>query len=381
MEIEKFGDLVGNVSPLSLIRKGLRVGTLPQFVMLAGMYGVGKSSVAELTAMALTCEQRAGGEACGKCETCRRNRLAFGKSGGGVSPCIEKVNMAKVAKEKSMLEQLRSTFEVIRSDGVYVKIFEEFHALSESDQRLMLEETARVPNNVYVILTTTKKNWILKEIVSRCLVFYFGRLNTGEARILVDRVNVNLKLKLEDYKQIYRKTNGVPRDIVVLIEFLSKTRPTAEELSALFGMVDKSVFVELFAEVGDFRTYMESAGALQEKWDTETVKNQLKDFLAQVVFAMEGQIYDVVKKRDLMRLPWRSSEEVMSAVRVVESVGEGENSLDLMFMKLRRQVAAPMSVAEQKNVAEVSSAIKVQPTEKQVELKRFRSDVYASTNG
>ena len=202
MQINKFSDIVGNSSTISLIKKGLEKKTLPHFILLEGLYGTGKSSVAELIAMSLTCQNSVSGEACGCCDICLSNKKALGRNGLGVSSYIEKVNMAVVAKERNMIEQVRSTFYILHSDEVYIKIFEEFHALSEADQQLILEETARIPENVYIILTTTNLLKIIKEIRSRCLAFNFNRLTPGESAILIDRVNKKLDLKKSDYELI-----------------------------------------------------------------------------------------------------------------------------------------------------------------------------------
>lgn len=358
MEILNFSQLVGNPFTISLIKKGLQKKTLPQFILLNGVYGIGKSSVAELIAMALTCEKPYEGEPCEVCSACLANKSAFRKGGGGVTPFVEKVNMAKVAKEKTMAEQLRSTFQVIHSDRIHVKIFEEFHALSESDQQMMLEETARISPNVFVILTTTRINSVLKEIVSRCLTFTFERLNQGEASILIDRINTKIKLRSGDYELIYRKTNGIPRNIVVLVNFISQVNPTPDELNKLFGNIDKKVFLDLFSNTSNFRLYMEDVERLEEEYSPEIILSQLKEFFIQIIFALEGQIFREICKKDLNLFPAKDAETVYSMAKLLDKVTSDKQGIDFLFMKIRRILDKPMTVQEQKFSAELGQSLK-----------------------
>ncbi len=386
LQITKFSDIIGNSSTISLIKKGLEKKTLPHFILLEGLYGTGKSSVAELIAMALTCQNTISGEACGHCDICLANKKALGKSGLGVSSCVEKVNMAVVAKERNMIEQIRSTFYVLHSDQIYIKIFEEFHSLLEADQQLILEETARIPENVYVILTTTNLSKVIKEIRSRCLTFNFKRLTLGESAMLVDRVNKKLRLKKSDYESIYRKTNGIPRNIIILVEFLSKAEASQEEMNDLLGIIDKSVFLELFSNMNHFSLYMEDVARMESSYSDTTILNQLKEFLVQVTFAIEGDIYTFLSKKEISILNTVTIKKIYDALKLIEQIKEIEKvDLDILFLKLRRLFCNPMTVQEQKTSASLAKNIKFnvrQEGEKPPKLTRFGGDdVNESGNG
>lgn len=386
MQINKFSDVIGNSSTISLIKKGLERKTLPHFILLEGLYGTGKSSVAELIATALTCRNPILGEACGCCDVCLANAKALSRNGLGKSNYIEKVNMAVIAKEGKMIEQVRSTFYVLHSDQIYIKIFEEFHALSESDQQLILEETARIPENVYVIITTTNLLKIIKEIRSRCLAFTFKRLTLGESAILIDKVNKKLKLQKSDYDSIYRKTNGIPRNIIILVEFLSKTNASQEELYDLLGIIDKSVFLELFSNMNYFSLYMEDVERIQSSYPEGIILNQLKEFLVQVTFALEGQIYTFLTKKEVSTLNSVTIKKLYDAIKLIEQIKEVEKvDLDILFLKLRRLFCNPMTVQEQKTSANLAQNVKsytLMEKQEPLKLKRFGGDdVDESGNG
>jgi DNA polymerase-3 subunit gamma/tau len=386
LQINKFSDIVGNSSTISLIKKGLEKKTLPHFILLEGLYGTGKSSVAELIAMSLTCQNSVSGEACGCCDICLSNKKALGRNGLGVSSYIEKVNMAVVAKERNMIEQVRSTFYILHSDEVYIKIFEEFHALSEADQQLILEETARIPENVYIILTTTNLLKIIKEIRSRCLAFNFNRLTPGESAILIDRVNKKLDLKKSDYESIYRKTSGIPRNIIILVEFLSKVEASQKEMNDLLGIIDKSVFLELFSDINHFSLYMEDVAQIESSYSEDIILNQLKEFLVQVAFAIEGDIYTFLSKKEVSNLNDINIKKLYDAIKLIERLKDTEKvDLDILFLKLRRLFCNPMTVQEQKTSANLARGMKshmIIEKQEPLKLKRFGGDdIDESSNG
>lgn len=351
-------DLVGNQMIISLMKKGIKNRKFPKISLISGIHGIGKSSSAELIAMALTCDNPVDGEACRECDTCKKNIAALKPGSTGVSPRIEKVNMALISEQKSMKDFLVSTFQVMRSDGIYVKILEEFHRLNNEDQGLMLEETARLPENVYLILTTTHVNQIIKEIESRCLTFNLGRLNRGETRILVDKVNRRIKLRPEDYDLVYQKTVGIPRDTVILMEFLAANDPSSEEIDALLGNIGKEVFIDLFRATSNFRLYIETVDNLLSAYPGELILKKLSDFLTQTVFALEGGIYEFISKDFLASLPFKELETVYKILKLIESTEPIEHSMKVMFLRMRRFLAPAMTIHEQKISAEITSSVK-----------------------
>ena len=78
----QFRDLIGNVGTTNLIRNSLKNKTFPNFVILSGLPGTGKSSSAEISALYLTCEQPGdNGEPCLQCPSCIANLKALQRSG------------------------------------------------------------------------------------------------------------------------------------------------------------------------------------------------------------------------------------------------------------------------------------------------------------
>jgi DNA polymerase III gamma/tau subunit len=356
VRITSFDDIVGNGIVVSMIKSGLRLGSLHNLLLLKGVHGIGKSSIAELVGKALVCLNPIDGLACGKCEMCVKNEDALLKSGIGVG--LTKVNMALVSKEGTVGDEIKDIFRLAKPKGNYVKVLEEFHALRESEQRLFLEETERLPKNVVLILTSTNERKVIKEIQSRCLVFNFSKLSLGESNILVDRVNSKLKLSVRDYEAIYRKTGGIPRDVVLLVKFLSDIGAGKPELASQLGSIDAEEFVAILSLVGDFKEYCVLFGELIRKHDVSEVYWQFKDFVNQMVFAIEGGIHDVLSESDVASLPEMSLETLYRIMTVVESTGKTQIDLEAMFLRIRRMIVGKSYVVDdQKAVARQSTLV------------------------
>ena len=368
MVVKDFDDLVGNVLSISLIKKGLLRKSLPNMLFLKGTHGIGKSSIATLIGKALTCISPVEGLACGGCEVCKKNDLALPVSGS--SSNLVKVNMAIVSKEGTVMEQIRDIFMLAKPSGHYVKILEEFHTLKESEQKLFLEETERLSPNVTLILTSTSERSVIKEIRSRCLSFDFGPLTAGESALLVDRVREGLVFAAKDYTAIFRRTRGIPRDIVLLVEFLSKTRPTREELDSFLGVVSVSEFVNIFSMMGDFRLYRETYLELLKSSELDMFYWQFRDFINHLTFAIEGEVFEEISCKDLQSLPEIRVDDLYKIQKLADSVEINSTSLELLFLRIRRMFVAEQTVSEQKAVAR-QSGIGKEIQEIEVSLPKF----------
>lgn len=125
--IFNFSEVVGNSITVSLIKRALANGSFRQVSLFSGPRGTGKSSSANATAMALTCENPVDGLACGECPSCRANRLAL--AGSGQSSSVRVVNLGLVNSTEGIERLVKDVFEFQRSSGRQVFVFEEAHAL------------------------------------------------------------------------------------------------------------------------------------------------------------------------------------------------------------------------------------------------------------
>ena len=69
---QTFGDVVGQVVPISVMRNAIITGKVANSYLLSGQRGVGKTSAGRIFAKALLCNDhnRETPDGCGKCDSC-----------------------------------------------------------------------------------------------------------------------------------------------------------------------------------------------------------------------------------------------------------------------------------------------------------------------
>ena len=213
MRLYDYDDVVGNTATLAIMRQSLHNGMFPHISVYGGVYGTGKSTCAEITAMALTCENEKSDNPCGVCPTCKANIQAFQTT--GESSWVHKVNVGQKNSKADVDDMIRDIFVLQSGNRNSVYIIEEAHSLNDAQQTALLEELDKIASNVYVIFCTTKPTRLLKELRSRAIMFNFNRLNNAESTLLLNKCCEKSKVSLDGSVKnlIIGYSKGVPRQI------------------------------------------------------------------------------------------------------------------------------------------------------------------------
>ena len=290
-----FDTVVGNLITIRLIKRALKNGTFPQFSILTGPYGTGKSTNAKNIALALTCRNTLNGEACMCCSSCRASIDAFEKTGQSLD--IKIVNLGKFSKKGDMNTLIDDIFVLQNGTRNKVYILEEAHALDQipGAQTALLEEIDRMPPNTYVIMCTTDERALLDELKSRAMKFSFGRLGNAESEMLLER-----ELHSRGYSDIDRTTMnliirnsaGIPRELIKALDFVLTNSVTEEELTELFRTISNGTFIELFLSMksSDINEMLTRLSDLTGQYSTEDVVRSFKDFVIRALFNIEGSM-------------------------------------------------------------------------------------------
>lgn len=345
MHIYQYKELVGNANTLSFIKRSIINGSFPKFTILSGVMGTGKTTCAGITGLALTCENPVNGEPCLKCHSCLNNIKALETTGESYN--LKKVNLGKLTSKKDVTDLINNIFVLNATDGACVYLLEEMHTLSSlnNSQAAFLEELDRMPDNVYVIGTTTKLYDLLPELVSRSIHFDFGRLNRKESALLLQLLKEKNKydwISSDIAEIILNYSNGIPRDITNLTEFINSTAPTLEEVQKFLHYVDNETLIGLFTSMqsDNVTESINYAKDLVEAFGTSVVIKRLKDFILNVIFYVDGGICDEFsdKERKLIRGIFTKSNAGKIA-GMLESASYKINETDLMFLIFRMRMA------------------------------------------
>lgn len=289
MRVYRFKDLFGNFGSLSMLKSSIRNDTVPNFILMSGESGTGKSSSAEILSLALTCENRVGEEPCLECDTCKRNILALQDK--GISNRVKKVNLGLKNNKEDIDRLISEVFRLERSEGKTVFILEEVHSLDEIRQTSLLEEIDKLDKNVYVILCTTKPMKLLEELKNRAITFRFSNLKSSDSKLLLEKLLMARHISFsEDIKNlILKKSRGVPRTIVNLTEFIvNNSSIDYQALLDFLGEINVQLFALLFQSASDLNSYYISLQDLISKNTIYEIIYSMKSYLMDLQFLSKG---------------------------------------------------------------------------------------------
>lgn len=237
-----WNSLVGQDTVISLVKNALIAERLPHIIIFYGSSGGGKSSMAELLAKTLACDNNKT-EPCGHCKSCMSlsNKIESNK--------VKKINIPELIKQADALSFINQTFKFQITENVCTYILEEFQELDAKMQTMFLEPLANIPDDIYIIICTTSLRSIDMAIRSRAFPLEIKRPSTKDC---IDFLN-----SICDKKEISRPTADIakiivescynsPRDIVKFIQVLSCGEMTEDSVLNLFGGVKKTVLTMWF---------------------------------------------------------------------------------------------------------------------------------------
>lgn len=172
---QRFEDVVGQEVATRTLKNAISAGRISHAYIFSGMRGVGKTTTARLLAKCLNCRSQDGptAEPCGTCESC--TEIAAGRSMDVLE--IDAASNTSVDDVRALQENLMYT---PARDRYKVYIVDEVHMLSKSAFNAFLKTLEEPPEHVAFVFATTELNKIPPTVLSRCLVFEFGRVS-GDA--------------------------------------------------------------------------------------------------------------------------------------------------------------------------------------------------------
>lgn len=337
MRIYTFDQLIGNQHCISILKTCITQGTLPHFTIFHGIGGTGKSTCAEITALAMTCQHTMNGSPCLECTSCKSNLDAI--KSGTKSSTVAKINLGKENTKTDVDRMIKEIFTLQSSERNCVYILEEAHALSTALQTSLLEEIDRLDSKTYIILCTTKLNDLIPELRSRAVLFQFKRLTDKESRLLLDKYLQDNRISMEEEAKlaILNYTKGIPREIVTSTEFLSRNTKTLEELLDHIQQINDTVYFELFqvlatGTIYDLNCYLKEE---VDKYDIRNFINGLKEFYINMFFQIEGNVDTLAQTSNVME--FTSVSEILKKVdrfslgNLINKLPSNAKRVDLSF--------------------------------------------------
>lgn len=333
MRLYSFNKVIGNHNVVAMIRQSIQNNNFPQISIFSGVYGTGKSTCAEITGLALTCDNSTDGEPCLGCPKCLNTIESLQKTGSNER--VIKINVGQKNTKADIDTMIRDIFILKGSDNTVVYIIEEAHALSEAQQTALLEELDKIPNGVYVIFCTTKLTKLLPELRSRAINFAFTRITDSEADTLLDQLGTSNKFPLskETKKIVINHGRGIPRQLTNLFEFIKNGNYKTETLAAFLGIISEGDFIDFFKAVksDDMFIYTNTLDQLIKAHSLDTLIEQLKEFSMKVMFLIEGNIKEGLTENEAVEI--REIFRNVNLTKVINQISSINNNVSVMDFK------------------------------------------------
>ncbi len=261
----KWDSVVGQNHLKPVIQQALLSGSFPKFSLFTGPSGTGKSSIAELCAMALSCSNSLV-DPCGNCDNCKSFKE-------GHSRIIKKYNMAKMLGKKDIISVLDEIFEFESIDGMTIYILEEVHVLKDNEQSPFLEELTRIPDDVYIMMCTTQPYKVLSEIRNRAITFNCEVPTNTQCREFIKKTCKTAGVPVppdSTLRTLVEVCENTPRKIISTIQlFSSGEQLSAQKLAEFFGLADEKVYVDLLENLQSSTSFYEYANFIESFSDTD----------------------------------------------------------------------------------------------------------------
>lgn len=261
----KWDSVVGQNHLKSVIQQALLSGSFPKFSLFTGPSGTGKSSIAELCAMTLSCSNSLV-DPCGNCDNCK----AFKE---GHSRIIKKYNMAKMLGKRDIISVLDEIFEFESIEGMTIYILEEVHVLKDNEQSPFLEELTRIPDDVYIMMCTTQPYKVLSEIRNRAITFNCEVPTNTQCREFIKKTCKTAGVPVppdSTLRTLVEVCENTPRKIISTIQlFSSGEQLSAQKLAEFFGLADEKVYVDLLENLQSSTSFYEYANFIESFSDTD----------------------------------------------------------------------------------------------------------------
>lgn len=247
-----FDDIIGHEVFKKYFIERIKRGTLPQFIVLEGPEGLGKTSIAEVIAITVNYGFDDSPQKTKAVQEVIDNRHSI--------DCIKKFNMAKDSGKDTAKEVLAELSPSMSTTGRKVVICDESHAIVESAQDVFLVETEYIPKNTYLIMCTTDKSKLKATLLSRAVCIPLSALTTSQMVQVLKKEAASRNLTIQGGDTMLRIiaewADNKPRAALNILNAFGENDVVSTEMVREFiGSMDTSEILPLVTSLAGSLTY------------------------------------------------------------------------------------------------------------------------------
>lgn len=247
-----FDDIIGHEVFKKYFIERIKRGTLPQFIVLEGPEGLGKTSIAEVIAITVNYGFDDSPQKTKAIQEVIDNRHSI--------DCIKKFNMAKDSGKDTAKEVLAELSPSMSTTGRKVVICDESHAIVESAQDVFLVETEYIPKNTYLIMCTTDKGKLKATLLSRAVCIPLSALTTSQMVQVLKKEAASRNLTIQGGDTMLRIiaewADNKPRAALNILNAFGENDVVSTEMVREFiGSMDISEILPLVTSLAGSLTY------------------------------------------------------------------------------------------------------------------------------
>ena len=366
---------VGNQKVVETVRNTIARGNRPKVILIEGITGSGKTTVARIIMKEYECTGRKEGEdACGVCPSCQAFDEYIRTGSTDNLPDVNEINVAQNSGKGDISEMLEDRV-YLPQDGMYkYYYFDEVHKASDGLQNYLLKPLEEPEEHVVYILATTDVDKLVPPIRNRAtMVLKIKKASERDIAKLLGTICKKEEVPFEDeaFRMIATRADYVIRESLNYLQQVVDAYGscTAKNVAHEFDMVTDKVLFDFYRAYiqRDYMGYMSIMHQIKTTMEFSSFLQMLRTFTIRGIYVLNGIDLEGMHKEEI-----RKFSELFSKFDVVQlslllsrllSLGDGNieaNLLNFMYRQnLEDTIAETYSVSEELQVSpkEVKSSV------------------------
>jgi len=231
---QKFGDVVGQDLAVAVLKSTVKHPyNSPRCFILAGEWGLGKTTLARVFHRAINCISKKSADPCLECESCKQDI--------SMASTYMEIDSTKAGNVEFSRNLCESVLSVDVEPGKYrVIVFDEVHASSAQAQDALLKITEEVPERTFFMFCTTQIEKLKNPIRSRSIELNLNSITYDDMLLRLKHIATIENINITDtiLIKIAQSSSGHLRDALKRL-YLYTIIDDSEEFEAIIETSEK----------------------------------------------------------------------------------------------------------------------------------------------